>query len=167
MTRPPRRDKLPERDDTRRKRWLYKIEQVNELCERFKGIRYRCAGKHKANPYLYDVDPYHGTDSDRTLCDRHAGFCKEDLPRIRNLLRRAKAARLAGNLTWSVDDTGWIYELQTTNIGQNEWHGYPMLTNDPFARTVWLRFKVWADECGKAPDRNAASACASLYGLNP
>lgn len=165
MTRPPRRHTLPQRDDTHRKRWLYEIEQVKELAGRFARIRYGCAGKHKATPSLFGVAPYHGTDSDRSLCDRHAGFGKDDLPRIQPLLKRAEAASLAGNLTWSVDDTGWIYELQITNVGQNEWHGYPMLTTDPFAHTVWLRFKAWADQRGQTSDRNAATACALLYDL--
>ncbi|MFG1340929.1 hypothetical protein [Xanthobacter autotrophicus] len=167
MKRPLRRDTLPQRDDMHRKRWLYQIKQVNELAERFTGIRYGCAGKHKANPSLFGVAPYHGQDSDRTLCDRDARFGRADLPRIQPLLKRAEAASLAGNLTWSVDDTGWIYELQITNVGQNEWHGYPMLMTDPFARTIWLRFKEWADQHGQTSDKHAATACSLLYGLKP
>lgn len=165
MTKPSRRDTLPQRDDAHRKRSLYETGQLKELAERFAGIRYGCAGKHKANPYLFGVAPYHGTDSDRSLCDQHAGFLKEDLQRIQSLLKRAEAASLAGNLIWSVDDTGWIYELQITNAGRNEWHGYPMLPTDPFARTVWSRFRAWAHQAGQPADKNAALACATLYNL--
>jgi hypothetical protein len=167
MSRPTRRGALPQRDDSQRKRYLYDTSQFQELANRFKGIRYACSGKHKSNPYIFGVAPYHGEDSERSLCDRHAGFGKPDLTRIPALLLRAEAAALAGNLTWTVDDTGWIYELQITNAGQNEWHGYPMLTTDPFAHTVWSRFNAWADLSGQASDRHAATACALRYDLKP
>jgi hypothetical protein len=167
MSRPPRRNALPQRDDAQRKRFLYDISQVPELATRFNGIRYGCTGKHKSNPYIFGVAPYHGKDSERSLCDHHAGFGKPDLPRIPALLVRSEAASLAGNLTWTIDDTGWIFEMQITNAGQNEWHGYPMLPTDPFARSVWLRFSGWADRHGQAADRGAAMACALRYELKP
>lgn len=127
MSKPPRRSELPDRNDSYRERWLTDDVSPQALAHRFHGIRYGCYGKHKANPYIYGVEPYRGPDSDRTLCDDHAGFNKADLSRIPALFARAHAAGLAGNLIWSVDDNGWIYELQITNTGLNEWHGYPML----------------------------------------
>lgn len=133
----------------------------------FNGIRYGCSGKHKANPYLYGVDPYRGPDSDRSLCDTHAGFTKADEKRIGALFDRAKMAGLIGNLMWTVDDTGWIYELQVTNQVQNEWHGYPLLPNDVFAPQIWMRFSIWANQHGSAADREAARNSALLYGIKP
>ncbi|MBZ9939467.1 hypothetical protein LB518_24495 [Mesorhizobium sp. BR1-1-16] len=85
--------------------------------------------------------------------------------RIPALLKRAQEAGLMGNLIWSVDDNGWIYELQVTNTGLNDWHGYPMLPSDPFARPVWLRFREWAAQHGNQVDRDAAHSCALRYGL--
>jgi len=165
MTKPPIRRPLPRRDDSRRKRWLASNPSLEEGAERFREFKYSCSGKHKANPYLYGVDPYRGQDSDRTLCDDHAGFGKDDLTRIPALLERAAAACLIGNLIWTVDDTGWIYQLEVTNHIQNEWHGYPLLPSDPFARQVWERFAKWADESGSLNDQNAAKSSALLYGL--
>lgn len=161
----PSRNHLPQRNDTNRKRWLANDLSLEALAARFQAIRYGCSGKHKSNPYLYDVEPYRGGDSDRSLCDTHANFRKSDFPRIPTLLVRAKAAGLVGNLIWSVDDTGWIYELQTTNETQNDWHGYPVLPGDTFARQVFVRFATWAGTHGSVADQNAAESCALLYGL--
>lgn len=165
MSKPPKRADLPQRDDARRKRWLEPNPRGAAFLDRFVGIRYGCSGKHKSNPYHYDVAPYHGKDSDRSLCDAHTGFTKPDLARVPFLFGRAKQAGLAGNLIWTVDDTGWIYELQVTNAGQNEWHGYPVLPSDPFAQQIWDRFSDWALQHGSAGDQDAAKACALLYGL--
>ncbi len=167
MTKPPSRKPPPRRDDSRRKRWLAPEPSHDETANRFRDFKYGCYGKHKANPYLYGVDPYHGQDSDRTLCDDHAGFGKHDLARIPTLVKRSAAARLIGNLIWTVDDTGWIYELEVTNHIQNEWHGYPLRTTDPFARQVWQRFSRWAGESGSLNDQKAAQSSALLYGLRP
>lgn len=89
------------------------------------------------------------------------------MERIPRLFDRAKAAGLIGNLIWTVDDSGWIYELQLSNAQQKEWHGYPMLPDDPFARQVGARFVAWAGERGSDADRLAAYKCEMLYGLRP
>ncbi len=167
MTKPPRRSDLPPRNDEHRKRWLTEDMTPATLADRFHAIRYGCSGKHKSNPYIYGAAPYHGKDSDRSLCDDHATFGQADMARIPSLFVRAQAAGLTGNLIWSVDDTGWIYELQLTNAGLNEWHGYPVLTTDPFARKVWRRFAQWAPALGSKADQDAADACALRYGLKP
>lgn len=167
MMKPPARRPLPRRDDSRRKRWLATDPSSAEITARFHAIKYVCYGKHKANPHLYDVDPYRGQDSDRTLCDDHAVLGKHDLVRIPALFGRAAAARLFGNLIWTIDDTGWIYELAVTNRVRNEWHGYPLLKDDTFARQVWDRFRRWAAVSGAPTDQTAAKSCALLYGLKP
>jgi len=165
MTRRPSRGHLPERDDTHRKRSLMVNPSRQDADERFINIKYECYGKHKANPYLYSAAPYHGTDSDRTLCDEHAQFQNTDIQRIPSLLGRARDAPLFGNLIWTIDDNGWIYELAVTNSGHNTWHGYPLLPRDRFARQVWERFDDWAAKRGGDQDRLAARHCASLYGF--
>lgn len=165
--RPSSRAELPVRDDAHRKRQLDPTPAAPTLASRFTDIRYGCYGKHKRNPYLYGVAPYHGTDTDRSLCDEHAGFLQSDMVRIPSLFLRAKLAGLAGNLIWTVDDTGWVFELMSTNVGLNQWHGYPLLPNDPFARQVWARFDNWAKQCGDQVDREAAGRCANFYGFRP
>jgi hypothetical protein len=39
-------------------------------------------------------------------------------------------------LLWTIDASGWIFELRITNSGQAEYHGYPLLPGDAFARHV-------------------------------
>lgn len=167
MTKRPSRANLPQRNENGRRKYLTLDLSSQALATRFSGIRYVCYSKHKSNPYIYGLQPYQGQDSDRTLCDTHAGFSKKDLSRIPALLVRARTAGLTGNLIWTIDDNGWIYELQITNVTQNEWHGYPMLPSNPFARQVWMRFSAWADQNGSNSDKDAANNCALLYGLRP
>lgn len=137
------------------------------VAEYFAGLRYTGYGKHKLNPHLYNLAPYHGTDSDRGMCDRDAAFGVRDMQRVPGLLDRSRNAALFGTLIWTVDDTGWIYELRVTNATQNEWHGYPMLPGDTFARQVWRRFADWAAQAGSPTDKLAAQACALLYNCRP
>ena len=165
MKKPPTRP-VPERNDARRKRWLAENPPRTEVT-RCQNLRYVCYGKHKSNPYLYGVDPYRGHDSDRTLCDAHAGFYKEDFFRIPILIRRAACAGLIGNLIWTIDDTGWIFELVESNSTQNIWHGYPLLPSDAFSKEVFDRFSDWANRLGNQADRQAVKSCALLYGLKP
>jgi hypothetical protein len=164
---PTTRANLPKRDNAHRSRRLDPNPAAPDFAARFMGIRYGCHGKHKRNPYAYGVAPYRGTDTDRSLCDEHAGFSQSDMARIPALFLRAERAGLAGNLIWTVDDTGWVYELMSTNVGLNEWHGYPLLTTDPFARQVWERFANWANQHGNQADRDAAGRCAQFYGFRP
>lgn len=167
MSKRPTRASLPQRDDSHRTRELTSDLSPESSALRFNRIRYGCSGKHKSNPYIYKVDPYRGSDSDRVLCDAHAGFTKEDMQqtRITALFSRAEAACLFGNLIWTVDDSGWIYELRPTNRDQNEWHGYPVLPSDAFAQQVWVRFSTWSDRLGSVDDKAAAQKCALMYGF--
>ncbi|EJZ17865.1 hypothetical protein RCCGEPOP_28579, partial [Rhizobium sp. Pop5] len=72
--------------------------------------------------------------------------------RIPQLLRRGlhlglQSERAAGDvpaMLWTIDDTGWIYELRITNAGQAEYHGYPILQNDAFARQILARSRTVA-----------------------
>ncbi|TWB10753.1 hypothetical protein FBZ89_13222 [Nitrospirillum amazonense] len=55
----------------------------------------------------------------------------------------------------------------STNTGLNEWHGYPLLPTDSFAKQVWERFANWAIRSGAQADRDAADRCANFYGFQP
>lgn len=166
MARPRTRDRFPPRQDAKRKRWLNENATVEEAEARFAGIRYGGSQKHKERPHRFRLSPSSGfPPPDATLCDRDAGFTSQDMCRIPALLDRARRARLIGNLIWSVDDNGWVYELQMTNAGQNEHHGYPLRANDPFVEKVFRLFVAWARDDGKDSDRRAAEACRDRYAI--
>lgn len=136
-----------------------------EIDNKFVGIQYGCSGKHKSNPHLYGQSAYRGPDSDRSLCDSHACFVQSDLTRIPMLFDRSRRARLLDKLIWTVDDTGWVYELQVTNSVQNCWHGYPLFQQDEFAKKLIRHFVEWAEVSGTQADKNAALAACQLYGV--
>lgn len=87
--------------------------------------------------------------------------CSEDP----DLLVRARRAALIGTLIWTVDDNGWIYELECTNQVQNEHHGYPLRGGDATAEVVFHQFRQWANIHGTAADMEAARACERRYGF--
>jgi hypothetical protein len=137
------------------------------LLERFAHIRYAGSRKHKRQPHLFGLATFNGQRGDATLCDEHAGWRPQDMSREPILLARARAAALIGTLIWTVDDTGWIYELQETNAAQYEYHGYPLLPSDVFAEKIHRRFAGWAAAHGAPLDRQAEFACRMRYGLKP
>lgn len=116
-------------------------------------VRYGAYSKHKFNPTAYRLTPYAGQDVERTYCDAHAHFGKDDFGRIRTLLARGVMLGLWSEqsngevpfLLWTLDESGWIYELRITNAGQTQYHGYPILPGDAFARLVLLRARVVAN----------------------
>jgi len=118
---------------------------------------YGAYSKHKFNPTAYKLIPYAGPDLERTYCDAHSNFGKDDFSRIPALLARGvmlglwseQATDCTPDLLWTIDDTGWIFEMRITNSGKSEYHGYPVLTGDAFARHVLIR----AREVAFAPDQ--------------
>ncbi len=110
-------------------------------------VTYGGYAKHKFHPTAYKLTAYAGQDVERTYCDEHAGFGKDDFVRIPTLLARGMMLGLwseqndgeAPGLLWTIDDSGWIYELRITNAGQTQYHGYPVLPGDAFARHVLAR----------------------------
>lgn len=115
-----------------------------ELSSRVTYVPY---SKHKFNPAAYKLTPYAGPDVERTYCDAHAHFGKENFVQIPVLLRRGVMLGLWSDLNdedvprllWTIDENGWIFELRITNSGQAQYHGYPVLQGDPFARHVLAR----------------------------
>lgn len=103
--------------------------------------------KHKFIPTAYKLRPYAGPDVERTYCDAHASFGKDDFVRIPDLLKRGVMLGLWSDqndgdvprLLWTIDENGWIFELRITNSGQAQYHGYPVLPGDAFARHVLVR----------------------------
>jgi hypothetical protein len=144
------------------------MESRVDLSER---VTYGCYSKHKFNPTAYKLSPYAGQDEERTYCDGHARFGKGDLERIPALLVRgvmlglwsAQANGDAPSLLWTIDESGWIFELRITNPGQAQYHGYPVLPSDAFARHVLVRAREVFNKEGEFPinkDPGAQSAIA-------
>lgn len=122
-------------------------------------VTYGAYSKHKFNPTAYKLSPYAGQDEERTYCDAHAKFGKESLHRIPALLVRGVMLGLwsdqnngdAPSLLWTLDESGWIFELRITNPGQLQYHGYPVLPDDAFARHVLVRAREVAFAKGEFP----------------
>lgn len=150
-----------------RKRRLEENAPQAEVEARFADITYGGSQKHKAHPDLFGLTSSGFPPPDATLCDRDADFAQADMTRIPALFDRARRARLIGNLIWTVDDNGWVYELQLTNSGRNEHHGYPLRAGDPFVEKIFRFFAAWAVHDGTENDRRAAEACRNRYGLKP
>ena len=139
-------------------------------------MTYGAYSKHKFNPTAYKLTPYAGPDVERTYCDAHANFGKDDLPRIPDLIRRGVMLGLCSDqgvgdlpsLLWTIDDTGWIFELRITNSDQALYHGYPILPGDAFARHVLVRarevaFKEGEFPIDQHPNAQAAIAAAETF----
>ena len=139
-------------------------------------VTYGGYSKHKYNPTAYGLSPYAGQDEERTYCDEHAHFDKGDIHRIPALLVRGVMLGLwsdqnngdAPSLLWTLDESGWIFELRITNSGQALYHGYPVLPGDAFARHVLVRARAIAFNEGefpvdKDPGARAAIAAAETF----
>lgn len=135
-------------------------------------VTYGAYSKHKFNPTAYKLTPYAGPDVERTYCDAHADFGKDDFTRIPDLLKRAVMLGLwsdqtdgdVPSLLWTIDESGWIFELRITNSGLAQYHGYPILPGDAYARHVLVRAREVAFVDGGFPvdqDPNAQAAIAA------
>jgi len=139
-------------------------------------VTYGGYSKHKFNPTAYKLSPYAGQDEERTYCDAHANFGKEDLHRIPALLVRGvmlglwsdQSSEDVPSLLWTLDESGWIFELRITNPAQAQYHGYPVLPGDAFARHILGRAREVAFNdsefpADKDPGVQAAIAAAEIF----
>lgn len=133
-------------------------------------VAYGAYSKHKFNPTAYKLAPYAGLDEERTYCDAHAHFGKEQFDRIPGLLERGVMLGLwseqlnggAPSLIWTLDESGWIFELRITNPGLSQYHGYPVLPGDAFARHVLVRARAVAFDEGEFPVSLASSTHVAI-----
>jgi hypothetical protein len=139
-------------------------------------VTYGAYSKHKFNPTAYKLSPYAGQDEERTYCDAHAQFGKESFHRIPALLARGVMLGLwseqnsgdVPSLIWTLDNSGWIFELRMTNTAQAQYHGYPVLPSDAFARHVLVRARemIFNDRellADKDPGLPAAISAAEIF----
>lgn len=140
-------------------------------------VTYGPSAKHKHNPTAYGLTAYAGQDVDRTYCDEHASFGKNDVQRIPVLLKRGvmlglwsdQARGVYPSLLWTIDDSGWVFELRITNSEQAQYHGYPLLRADAFVKNVLARARAVAFSDDHSPideDQNvraAISAAETFY----
>lgn len=133
-------------------------------------VTYGAYSKHKYNPTAYRLSPYAGQDEERTYCDAHAKFSRENFHRISALLVRGVMLGLwsdqhnkdAPSLLWTLDESGWIFELRITNPEQLQYHGYPVLPGDAFARHVLIRAREVAFKQGEFPINQDPGAQAAI-----
>jgi hypothetical protein len=139
-------------------------------------VTYGPYSKHKFNPTAYNLVPYSGPDVERTYCDAHANFGKGEFVRIPDLLKRGvmlglwsdQIDREVPRLLWTIDENGWIFELRITNSAQAQYHGYPVLPGDAFARHVLVRARevAFAESeysVDQDPKAQAAIAAAEAF----
>lgn len=142
-----------------KRRLIAAVPAITQRAALSTSVTYGAYSKHKFNPSAYGLAPYAGTDVERTYCDEHSRFGKAQFRRISALLERGVMLGLwsdqidgdAPRLLWTIDESGWIFELRITNVGQYQYHGYPVLPGDAFARHVLVRARdVLAAEGGQA-----------------
>ncbi len=164
---PPAREELPEivgRPDRKLRDPLPSLAERQAFAA---GVQYHPYAKHKKHPSAYRLKPYEGR-ADRTYCDSHSKFQKPDFGRIPLLLERAALSGAwsldvrdqVPAMLWTVDDNGWVYELYITNEYQSDYHGYPLMPADSFARLVIARLREWyagLDPVTKARHSNLAA----------
>jgi hypothetical protein len=150
--RPPNRIEVPRTTENEKRDLSANVPRDSDRVAVGTRAWYKGYGKHKRNPYIWNLAPYRGPAPDRTYCE-DAGFTLADEPRIRGLLMRGIEAGLFGDLVsqgdptmlWTIDDNGWIYEFRLTTPSQAEYHGYPMRTANAFSQKVIARYASWLD----------------------
>ena len=170
MKKPKPRIKLPPRDSDNDGRFLEPYPDPDLLARLKACARYGCYAKHKTAPHAFGLRAYSGPKGDHTRCDEHASFGKAKMATIPRLLQRGIRARLIGpsaRLIWTVGDDGWIFEGRITNVGQDEYHGYPVRPSEAIAEPVYRRFSHWATDEGDNTDQAAAARCRVMYGFQP
>lgn len=172
MTRrkPPPRIVTDRSNNNAKRKLVIDVPDLSQRVEFATRVKYDPYSKHKYNPTAYGLAPYAGEDEERTYCDEHANFTKADIGRIPVLMERGiklclwSESRRGGtpNLLWTIDDNGWIYELRTTNATQCQYHGYPILQGDAFARQVLARARIELAALGPAALDVGAAAAISV-----
>lgn len=167
MKKPAKRPATPPRGSNNDKRRLIRAPDPGRIAALLKSVNYQGSSKHKLRPHLFGLEPFRGQRGDATLCDRDAHFRPEDLGSIDAMMKRGLRAGLVGRneMIWAVADNGWIYEARLTNVGQTEYHGYPVRDTEAIAEPVYRRFSEWAHTSGDQGARLAAENCKRRYGF--
>ena len=168
MRKPSKRPGLPPRRSENTKRRLLKAPSKVLITKMSNSVTYKGSSKHKRHPHRYGLPQFSGQRGDATLCDDHASFSPAQMFRIPAMIHRGLRAGLIGHqnrIIWAVADDGWIFEGRLTNVGTNEYHGYPVRPSEAIAELVYKRFSAWAIAHGNPQDQQAAKACKNRYGF--
>lgn len=158
---------MPPRGSDNVKRQLISEPDKNYIKNLRQNATYKGSPKHKLTPHVFGLEPFSGKRGDATLCDKHAGFSKNDVALIPQVMDRGLQAGLVGEngVIWAVADNGWIFEARITIPGQFEFHGYPVRASEAIAQRIYERFTEWAHNNGGQKACNAAANCKALYGF--
>jgi hypothetical protein len=120
------------------------LDRVRQFAERPKYIG---SAYHKLVPGDFKLDPPSAARKTKTLCDDGDVFrFKQALRLLRDGFKKGMISKHStGNSDWpkniwAVSSGGVVFEAQGDNNGN--YHGYPLLKNDPFREAVleeWSR----------------------------
>jgi len=147
--------KRPERRSRQRRKadlLPQKSLDVSQLDALAKTAKYQGSPYHKRHPKESGLVEPPKPRPDKTLCDASGRFPAQ---RARELLAEGLRKGMVSNrfrgrwpeLVWAIDDNeDTVYEARLTNEAQGEYHGYPVLTADPFVEVVRREWERRDDE---------------------
>jgi hypothetical protein len=114
-----------------------------------KEVRYGGKPEHKRNSGNFRLSPPARPRRDKSLCDEAGIFLRSRaLELLRAGVRRGLISAWDGTNypqnIWSMTEDGIPLEAQLENAGNGTYHGYPLMENDPFRKTViekWSKSK--------------------------
>ncbi|MCC5840004.1 MAG: hypothetical protein JJT96_07760 [Opitutales bacterium] len=127
------------------KRFAKGVSQ-EQLEEWIKGISYTGNAEHKRNPGDFGLSPPYGPRRGKTLCDGVKIFKKAlALKLLKKGVRFGMVSeQMRGTFPqniWAVADDGTPLEAALDNQETGSYHGYPMWTEDEFAKKVLAKWK--------------------------
>jgi hypothetical protein len=131
-----------------KRRILVNPEDVFDLTELAKKIRYGGNPEHKKNPGDFGLSPPSDPRQGKTLCDTAGVFTrKEALELLRTGIKRGLVSVQVRNglpqNIWSVAVNGVPIEAQLENPEMAVYHAYPLQDIDPFSKIV---LELWGKE---------------------
>lgn len=133
-----------------RKRRIDSTRSESELAVLAGRVTYGGNPEHKRKPGDFGLTPPAAPRANKSLCDAVGVF---DLRKALCLLREGVKRGLVSEQVrgefpqnvWAVTDRGDPVEGQLENRIQGIYHGYPMRSNDPLAKSVLEKWKCHED----------------------
>jgi hypothetical protein len=123
------------------------MDQDPGLADLARRARYTGNPAHKRNPGDYGLDPPAQPRAGATLCDGAGINRRRDAENLLHEgLRRGLVSEKERNgwpqNVWAVTDSGVALEACLENQETGEYHGYPMLVDEPLAEIVLRRWRL-------------------------